>query len=128
LTLGVVAPSAAGPAPSFAGPKNYPTGRGPDSVAIGDLNGDGKADLATANVPADTLSVLLNRGNGGYARKRDYRTGQWPLSVEVGDLNGDGKRDLATANRDARTVSVLLNAPGGPTEPDVSRTRCCSAT
>ena len=51
--LGVAA-LAAGSAPSFAGPKNYMTGGGPYSIAIGDLTGDGKPDLVTANgnVPA----------------------------------------------------------------------------
>ncbi|OLB54609.1 MAG: hypothetical protein AUI03_09420 [Nitrospirae bacterium 13_2_20CM_2_62_8] len=45
------------------------TGDGPFSVAIGDLNGDGKRDLAVANVNADTVSVLINTtppmGGGG---------------------------------------------------------------
>ena len=44
---------------SFQAKLDYRTGRGPDSVAIGDLNGDGKPDLATANA-ANTVSVLLN--------------------------------------------------------------------
>ena len=86
------------------------TGRGPYSVAIGDLNGDGKPDLATANlatVTLNTVSVLLNRGDGSFQAKRDYRTGGGPYSVAIGDLNGDGKPDLATANFFANTVSVL---------------------
>src|SRR5581483_11120153 len=32
----------------------------PDAVAVGDLNGDGKLDLVTANAGDDTVSVLLN--------------------------------------------------------------------
>jgi outer membrane murein-binding lipoprotein Lpp len=48
-------------APSFAPARNYATGTGPNSVAMGDVNGDGKRDLATANSSANTVSVLLNR-------------------------------------------------------------------
>jgi hypothetical protein len=111
LALGVVARSAGGPAPSFAGARSYATGRTPRSVAIGDLNGDGKPDLATANSGANTASVLLNRGDGSFQAKRVYRTGRGPESVAIGDLDGDGKPDLATANSGA--VSVLLNKGDG---------------
>ena len=45
-SLAVAALSAAS-APSFARARNYPTGGGADAVAIGDLNGDRKLDLAT---------------------------------------------------------------------------------
>jgi hypothetical protein len=79
LILGVVPSSAAAPAPSFALAKNYKTDRFPVSVAIGDLNADGRPDLATANIRADTVSVLLNRGDGSFRPKRDYRTGRVPL-------------------------------------------------
>ena len=42
---------------------DYPTGRGPASVAIKDVNGDTRADLVTANYYDNTVSVL--RGNAG---------------------------------------------------------------
>jgi hypothetical protein len=115
-SLGVAA-LFAGAAPSFAPARSYATGLGPTSVAIGDLNGDGKPDMATANVGTDknagmTISVLLNRGKGTFQAKLDYATGANPLSVAIGDLNGDGKTDLATANF-GDTVSVLLNTGDG---------------
>jgi hypothetical protein len=114
-TLGASArPSAS--APSFARAKRYETGRAPVSVAIGDLNGDGKPDLAVANIRASTISVLLNRSDGTYEAKRDYPTGDGsPSSVAIGDLNGDGKEDLATANFFG-SVSVLLNRGDGSFE------------
>jgi len=101
--------------PSFAGAHSYPTGPHPLPVAIADLNGDGKPDLATANSGkgANTLSILLNRGDGSYGPKRDYATGRRPATVAIGDLNSDGNPDLATANVDAGTVSVLLNKGDG---------------
>ena len=65
LLLVVASPGAAGApgasAPSFAAARSYATGPSPYSVAIGDLNGDGKPDLATANGnPRNTVSVLIN--------------------------------------------------------------------
>jgi FG-GAP repeat len=46
----------------FTPAADYVAGDGPISVAIGDLNGDGNQDLATANLYGHSLSVLMNRG------------------------------------------------------------------
>ena len=95
---------------SLRTPRDFGTGLGPLSVAIADLNGDRKPDLATVN-ESNTVSVRLNRGRTFQARL-EYRTGIKPYSAlpsfAIGDLNGDGKPDLVTANRDADNVSVLL--------------------
>jgi hypothetical protein len=117
LTLGITTLDAS-LAPSFAAPVGYPTGAAPRWVAIGDLNGDGKPELATANgrYETDTVSVLANRGDGTFRPKRDYATGLGTVSVAIGDLNGDGKPELAVANADADTVSVLRNRGDGTFE------------
>src|SRR5476651_477090 len=100
---------------SFAPKVDFATGNSPSSVAIGDLDGDGRPDLAVANGSSSTVSVLLNTSvsgsitSGSFAAKVDFATGAQPESVAVGDLDGDGKPDLVTANRIDHTVSVLRN-------------------
>src|SRR5919204_143056 len=78
-------------APSFARPKSFATGRLPESVAIGDLNSDGKPDLATAN-QTGSISLLVNRGDGTFGRQTELRLAA--AAVAIGDLNSDGKADL----------------------------------
>jgi len=103
---------------SFALNKDFATGALPTSVAIGDIDGDGKPDLVTANSNVNTVSVLRNMGSHGsadFAAKVDFATGTDPYSVAIGDIDGDGKPDLVTANIFSNTVSVLLNTPQLPT-------------
>jgi len=85
-------------------------------VAIGDLNVDGKPDLALTNSQSSTVSVLLGSGNGTFGPKTDFGTGLDPNSVVIGDLNGDGKPDMAVANRLSNTASVLFNTGPGTTD------------
>jgi hypothetical protein len=66
-------------------------------------------DLAVANSSSNSVSVLLNNGDGTFAGKVDYGTGSQPLSVFSADLDTDGDMDLAVANRNSDNVSVLLN-------------------
>ena len=98
---------------------DFATGSLPYSVAIGDIDGDGKSDVVVANSNDNTVSVLLNTGSPGnisFAAQTTFATGVTPQSVAIGDIDGDGKPDLATANIDGNTVSVLLNTsnPGSP--------------
>ncbi len=99
---------------SFGPKTDFAVGIHPLSVTVGDFNGDGKVDLATANTSLSTVSILLGDGEGSFASKTDFATGAFPYSITVGDFNGDGKADLATANYLSNTVSVLLgNGEGG---------------
>ncbi|MBL7693133.1 MAG: VCBS repeat-containing protein, partial [Flavipsychrobacter sp.] len=95
---------------------DFTTGSSPFTISIGDLDGDGKADLAVANYTSNTISVLRNTGSSGsigsgsFAAKVDYATGGGPYSVRIADIDGDGKRDLIVANTGSNTVSVLRNS------------------
>ena len=102
---------------SFGAATNFPAHTGPQSVAIGDLNGDGKLDLAVANQPSNDVSVLLGDGAGSFAAATNFPAHTGPSSVAIGDLNGDGKPDLAVADQGTGDVSVLLNAPTADQSP-----------
>lgn len=106
---------------TFLPAKIFDAGSDPVSIAIGDLNGDGKADIVTANATLNadgtggsTVSVLLqDPGNpGSFLPATPYATGVNPLSVAIADLNGDGMLDLAVADRDG--ISLLFQNPGLP--------------
>ena len=122
-------------APTFATQEEFTTGTSPYSVAIGDLNGDGRPDLAIANAISANVTVLLNTTMPGattptYAAKTDFNTGFSPFSVAIGDLNGDGRPDLAIANYGSNSVSVLLNTttPGATTPSYVAKTDFTAGT
>ncbi|HUF47613.1 MAG TPA: FG-GAP-like repeat-containing protein [Vicinamibacterales bacterium] len=85
----------------------------PSAIATGDFDGDGTLDLAVANRVANSISVLLNTGAGGFAVAQTVALPgapvAQPLALAVGDYDGDGTLDLAAANSVANTVAVLLN-------------------
>ena len=90
-------------------------GKQPRSVAIGDLNGDQRPDLAVANFGSDDVSVLLGTATGTFvpAAGSPLKVGEQPTSVAIGDLNGDQHPDLAVTNASSGDVSVLLGTATG---------------
>lgn len=115
--------------PTFATKVNFSTTFNIQSLTTGDLNADGKPDLAVAGA-SGYVSILLNTTTANatsptFATSVNLSGNPSPVSiassVAIGDLNGDGKPDLAVANNYANTVSVLLNkTPANASTPSFS--------
>jgi hypothetical protein len=92
---------------------NYAAGTGVTSVAVADVNGDGRLDLvATNNEVSGTVSVLLGNGDGTFQSPVEYAAADTPIAVAAADFNQDGAPDLAIANFWSGNVNILLNSGG----------------
>jgi hypothetical protein len=86
-------------------------GQLPTSVAVGDVNNDGKQDLVITNLLSNNVEVLLGNGDGTFKEALNSPfaagVGNQPASVAIGDFNHDGFLDLAVANSSDGTISNL---------------------
>ncbi|HZM00011.1 MAG TPA: VCBS repeat-containing protein, partial [Planctomycetota bacterium] len=92
----------------------------PSSIWCGDLDGDGRADLAVPDVSADKVVVVHGQSGGGFGSHVTVATGLDPDFVLGGDVDGDGDLDLVTASRFQDAVAVVWNdGSGGFSAPQV---------
>ncbi len=125
ITLGLLSASLVAPTSqlsssaitgNFAGalPRtDFPVGHSPTSIAVADLNGDSKLDLAVTNQGDNTVSILLGNGDGTFLSQTTLATGIAPSAIVSGDFNADGKVDLAVANFSDNTISIFLGNGDG---------------
>jgi hypothetical protein len=91
-------------------PATFPVGISPESLAVGDFNGDGKLDLAVANSDSNNIVLLLGDGTGKLAPAPSgpLAVGSAPFFVAAADFNRDSRTDLAVVNYLGASVSILL--------------------
>jgi len=99
-----------------------------ESVAVADVNGDGKPDIVVANQCNDSINcnnglvdVLLGNGDGSFQTAVAYGSGGYYADwLAVADVNGDGKPDIVVLNEcidsidcSKETVGILLGNGDG---------------
>jgi hypothetical protein len=110
--LMILAPSGSADPIIFDPHVEYSTAPLPRRLTVGDLDGDGRPDIATGNPSTEgaEISVLLNLGDGTFAAAIHYPTGGNPRSPAIGDVDGDGDRDLVVAlQSQGFRVAILRN-------------------
>jgi hypothetical protein len=96
----------------FDGPTNFTAGF-TLSMAVGDVNADGRLDVIIAEGTVNQAVVLLGNGDGTFAAPNGFATGADPIAVATADFNGDGHLDLAVGNDASQSVSLLLGSGTG---------------
>ncbi|MEO8432110.1 MAG: VCBS repeat-containing protein [Acidobacteriota bacterium] len=106
----------------FPGAQAPPISAGPSpfSIALGDVNRDGKPDVVIANYSGqlsdptdDGLTFLLNDGHGRFRLGARIPTGRASVDAATGDVNGDGYADAVTGNLGSGDITVAFGGPDG---------------
>ena len=113
-------------------PSSHRVADGPQALVTADLNGDGAADFASANLFSKTVSVVLNDGAGDFADSTEFHPADGPRDILAADVDGDGALDLVTADLGTvipsvgieygDTISILTNLGDGSFAPHRSLT------
>jgi hypothetical protein len=96
--------------------QSYSVASGPAQLIVADFNGDHIPDLATVNNSSNSVSILINRGNGAFQPHVDFATGPSPVALAAVDWNKDGKMDLVVVNSGAdatHNISILIGNGNG---------------
>ena len=93
--------------------RDYVLGGGPFDVAVGDLNRDGRLDIAVANADSDTIDLLFNQGAGNFATPVTLPFPGNPRGIALGDFNRDGTLDIAATTFATAGFDVLFGAGDG---------------
>lgn len=97
---------------SFIQPSNG-VGDTPSPSEAQDFNADGFADLCTADIQSDTISILLGNGDGTYQPAQMLAAGDAPRGITTLDVDGDGDIDIISTNAGSSNAMIWINNGSG---------------
>ncbi|MDO8119974.1 S8 family serine peptidase [Isoptericola sp. b490] len=101
---------------TFDAPIGYSAGYTADAMALADIDGDGRTDVAVGDGGWSVVSLLYQQADGSLGApvmaETPYSSQYWPGSLQAVDLNGDGAVDLALAG--AYLLTALIQQPADP--------------
>lgn len=95
---------------TFAAPNSYAGGSSFESVAVGDITGDGWPDVIAGGVNAGGAHLYVNDGTGHFPTRSQFAAAA--RGVALGDLNADGRLDVAIATTDSGLQTYINNGAG----------------
>jgi len=104
---------------SFANKMDMPvSGNGPESIATGDFDSDGKLDFVVSNGGNSSTIVEIFKNtskdtNITFSKSLTITVGTAPKGIVAKDFDGDGKLDIASTNFASNSISVLRNTSSG---------------
>ncbi|MFY9307564.1 MAG: FG-GAP-like repeat-containing protein [Bacteroidia bacterium] len=84
----------------------------PQDIAIGDITGDGKPDIAVVSKDSNMVTTFRNTSSGNtisFGQKVNISTGLSPKGISLADIDRDGRLEIIVSNEGANTVSVFKN-------------------
>ncbi len=98
---------------SLAAPIIYPVGSAPDATAVGDIDNDGKPDIAVSNWSSNTITVYRNTSSSSgisfsvVGSINTLNTQNGPYWIKIVDFNNDGLKEVVCSNWGSGSVSIF---------------------
>jgi FG-GAP-like repeat len=85
----------------------FVTGKFPNIAAIGDVNGDGVADVAVSNPDGNSITLFTMSRRGSVASRKTKSVRGHPKGLAIRDVNDDGKAEIVVTSNTSNSVMVI---------------------
>ena len=95
---------------TFQSPVNYDVGTAPQDVAIGQIAGDDKSDIVTANFGSNNVTVLTGNADGTFGNAMSFPVSPQPKAVALGTIDNNTSTDIVTCSSAGQVTLLRANS------------------